>query len=215
MREIFTVKRLCRAGVIAALYVALTYAFGAIAYNGILQIRPAEALCILPLFFPEAVPALFVGCMLSNLASPFILFDVPIGGLATLIAALGTYFIGRAVKQHALKIFLGGLFPVLVNAFIIPIIIVFLCGDLCGYETVMLAYWVNFGSLCATEALWVYGLGIPLYIALYNLQKRGVSAFTNGKKAKATVSAVTVSVDASTAATADSENIPEEQDENV
>lgn len=186
MKEIFTVKRLCRAGVIAALYVALTYAFGAIAYNGILQIRPAEALCILPLFFPEAVPALFAGCMLSNLASPFILFDVPIGGLATLIAALGTYFIGRAVKQHALKILLGGLFPVLVNAFIIPIIIVFLCGDLCGYETVTFAYWVNFGSLCATEALWVYGLGIPLYIALYNLQKRGVYVFTNGKKAKLT-----------------------------
>ncbi len=207
MKQIFTVKRLCRAGVIAALYVALTYAFGAIAYNGILQIRPAEALCILPLFFPEAVPALFVGCMLSNLASPFILFDVPIGGLATLIAALGTYFIGRAVKQHALKVFLGGLFPVLVNAFIIPIIIVFLCGDLCGYETVTLAYWVNFGSLCATEALWVYGLGIPLYIALYNLQKRGVSVFIDGKKAKATVAAET--------AAADSESIPEEQDENV
>ncbi len=206
MKEIFTVKRLCRAGVIAALYVALTYAFGAIAYNGILQIRPAEALCILPLFFPEAVPALFVGCMLSNLASPFILFDVPIGGLATLVAALGTYFIGRFVKRHALKIFLGGLFPVFVNAFIIPLIIVFLCGDLCGYETVTLAYWVNFGSLCATEALWVYGLGIPLYIALYNLQKRGVSVFTDGKKAKRAVAAAT--------AAADSENMeqPENQD---
>ncbi len=214
MKQIFTVKRLCRAGVIAALYVALTYAFGAIAYNGILQIRPAEALCILPLFFPEAVPALFVGCMLSNLASPFILFDVPIGGLATLIAALGTYFIGRFIKQHALKIFLGGLFPVLVNAFIIPIIIVFLCGDLCGYETVMLAYWVNFGSLCATEALWVYGLGIPLYIALYNLQKRGVSVFTDGKKAKATVATATVTVDAATADDESTEQ-PKNQDENV
>lgn len=211
MKEIFTVKRLCRAGVIAALYVALTYAFGAIAYNGILQIRPAEALCILPLFFPEAVPALFVGCMLSNLASPFILFDVPIGGLATLIAALGTYFIGRAVKPHALKVLLGGLFPVLVNAFIIPVIIVFLCGDLCGYETVTLAYWVNFGSLSATEALWVYGLGIPLYIAMYNLQKRGVSAFTNGKKPKATIPA-TVTVDASIETDSESAEQPEEQD---
>lgn len=50
MKGFFTAKRLCRAGIIAALYVALTYSFGAIAYNGFLQIRPAEALCILPLF---------------------------------------------------------------------------------------------------------------------------------------------------------------------
>lgn len=179
MKNLFTAKRLCRAGIIAALYVALTYAFGAIAYNGILQIRPAEALCILPLFFPEAVPALFVGCILSNLASPFILFDVPIGAAATLIAALGTYFIGRLIKPHALKVFVGGLFPVLVNAFIIPVIIVVLCGDLCGYNTAAIAYWINFGSLCATEALWIYGLGVPLYIAIYHMRKKGISAFTD------------------------------------
>lgn len=59
MKNIFTTKRLCRAGVIAALYTALTYAFGALAYDAsIIEIRPAEALTILPLFFPEAVPAL-------------------------------------------------------------------------------------------------------------------------------------------------------------
>ena len=79
-KELFTTKRLCRAGVIAALYVALTYAFGAIAYSGFLEIRPAEALTVLPLFFPEAVPALWIGCMLANLGSPFIMYDVPIGG---------------------------------------------------------------------------------------------------------------------------------------
>lgn len=179
MKKIFTTKRICRAGIIAALYVALTYAFGAIAYTGILQIRPAEALCILPLFYPEAVPALFIGCILSNLGSPFIMFDVPIGAATTLVAALGTYFAGKLIKNHPLKVFVGGLFPVLANAFIIPIIIVILCGDLCGYATVNIAYWVNFGSLCATEALWVYGLGIPLYIAIYHLRKRGVSAFSD------------------------------------
>lgn len=178
MKNLFTTKRICRAGIIAALYVALTYAFGAIAYTGIVQIRPAEALCILPLFFPEAVPALFIGCALSNLGSPFIMYDVPIGAAATLIAALGTYFAGKLIKPHALKVFVGGLFPVLVNAFIIPIIIVVLCGDLCGYDAVNIAYWVNFGSLCATEGIWVYGLGIPLYIAIYSFRKRGVTAFS-------------------------------------
>ena len=49
-QNFFTAKRICRAGVIAALYIVLTYSFGQIAYQGIVQIRPAEALCILPLF---------------------------------------------------------------------------------------------------------------------------------------------------------------------
>lgn len=182
MKEFFTTKRLCRAGVIAALYVALTYAFGAIAYNGILQIRPAEALTILPLFFPEAVPALWIGCMLANLGSPFILYDVPLGGLATLVAALLTYGAGRLIKNNVLKVAVGGFFPVVVNAFIIPLIIVFLCGGAEGYRTTAVAYWTYFGSMCATESLWIYGLGIPLFIAVYHLRKKGVFVFTDSKK---------------------------------
>ncbi len=182
MKNFFTTKRLCRAGIIAALYVALTYAFGAIAYQGVLQIRPAEALTILPLFFPEAVPALWIGCMLANLASPFIAFDVPIGGLATLVAALLTYGAGRLIKNNVAKVAIGGLFPVLVNAFVIPVVIVFLCGGDEGYASANIAYWSYFGSLCATEALWVYGLGIPMYIAIYGLRKKGVTAFCDASK---------------------------------
>ena len=182
MKEFFTTKRLCRAGIIAALYVALTYAFGAIAYQGVLQIRPAEALTILPLFYPEAVPALWVGCMLANLGSPFIAFDVPLGGLATLVASLLTYGTGRLIKNKIAQVGIGGLFPVFINAFIIPIVIVFLCGGDEGYASANIAYWSYFASLCATQALWVYGLGIPLYIAIYNLRKKGVTAFLDGKK---------------------------------
>ena len=178
MKGFFTAKRLCRAGIIAALYVALTYSFGAIAYNGFLQIRPAEALCILPLFFPEAVPALYIGCMLSNLGSPFLVYDVFIGSLATLFAALGTYLVGRFFKKHALKLFLGGLFPVLLNAFVIPVVIVFLCGDL-SYGTKAVTYWTFVGSLAATEAVWVYALGAPLYFFIERMRKKNVSAFSD------------------------------------
>ena len=178
MKGFFTAKRLCRAGIIAALYVALTYSFGAIAYNGFLQIRPAEALCILPLFFPEAVPALYIGCLLSNLGSPFLVYDVFIGSLATLFAALGTYLVGRFFKKHALKLFLGGLFPVLLNAFVIPVVIVFLCGDL-SYGTKAATYWTFVGSLAATEAVWVYALGAPLYFFIERMRKKNVSAFSD------------------------------------
>ena len=89
-KNFFTTKRICRAGVIAALYVALTYAFAPVAYQGIFQIRPGEALTILPLFFPEAIPALYIGCMLSNLASIYLIYDVFVGSLATLAASICT-----------------------------------------------------------------------------------------------------------------------------
>jgi len=171
MKNVFTTKRICRAGIIAALYVTLTYVFMPFAF-GPFQIRPAEALCILPLFFPEAVPALYIGCMLSNLASPYLIYDVCIGSLATLFSAICTFLVGRAIKKEALKLFLGGLFPVLFNALFIPLVIVFLCGDLAGQDTMWTAYLFYVGSFLLTESVWVYGLGIPLYYLLKRLQKK-------------------------------------------
>lgn len=177
MKNIFTAKRLCRGGIISALYVALTFVFGALPFQGFLQVRPAEALCILPLFYPEAVPALYIGCMLSNVTSPFFIYDVFIGSLATLLAALITYFIGRKIRSTPLKIGLGGFAPVILNALIIPVIIVFLCGDMGGYSTKLIAYFVFFASLFITESIWVYALGTPLYFFIDRMQKRNVSVF--------------------------------------
>lgn len=182
MKNFFTTKRICRAGVIAALYVALTCVFGLLAYQGILQIRPAEALCVLPLFFPEAVPALWIGCILANLISGYGWYDMVFGGLATLLAAFLTYGAGRLIKNNILKLVVGGFFPIIINAIVVPLIIVMLYGDLCGYEAVSIAYWVNFGSMCATEGLWIYGLGSLLFFAVLNLRKKGVKVFTDSRK---------------------------------
>ena len=164
-----TTKRLCRAGIIAALYVALTYAFAPFAF-GPFQIRPAEALCILALIYPEAIPALWVGCMLSNITSPYMVYDVFIGSLATLIAAFVTYMVGRFVKNTPLKIILGGLPVVLFNAIIIPLIIVFLCGGSEGFSSAFIAYFTYVGSIALTEAVWVYALGTPLYFTAVKLK---------------------------------------------
>ena len=169
MKNITTTKRLCRAGIIAALYVALTYAFAPFAF-GPLQIRPAEALCILALIYPEAIPALWVGCMLSNLASPFLIYDVFIGSLATLFAAFITYMVGRFIKNTPLKLILGGLPVVLFNAALIPLIIVFLCGGGEGFSSAWIAYATYVGSIALTEAVWVYALGAPLYFAVKRLK---------------------------------------------
>ncbi len=170
MKNVAT-KRLCRAGVIAALYVALTYACMPFAF-GSFQIRPAEALCILPLFFPEAIPALFVGCALSNLTSPFALYDVLFGSLTTLLAACGTYLVGKFLKKDGLKIALGGLFPVLSNALVIPLVIVFLCDGATGYETAFAAYLASAISILLTESLWIYGLGTPFYFVLKRISPK-------------------------------------------
>lgn len=180
MKDFFTAKRLCRAGIIAALYVALNYAFGPIAYVGFLQIRPAEALCILPLFFPEAVPALYIGCMLSNVASLFWIYDVFVGSLATLVAAIGTWGMGKLIRNEIAKVALGGLFPVVVNALVIPVVIVILCGSV-DYGTVTASYWINAASLAVTEAIWVFALGVPLYLFVRRMRERNVPAFSDGK----------------------------------
>lgn len=168
MKNIFTTKRLCRAGIIAALYVALTYAFAPFAY-GPFQIRPAEALCLLALIYPEAIPALYVGCMLSNLTSPYVLFDVFLGSLATLLGALGTFAVGKGIQNTPLKIFLGGLFPILTNSVIIPLVIVFLCGGGEGYASVWTAYFVYASSIALTETVWVYLLGTPIVVTIEKL----------------------------------------------
>ena len=170
MKRFFTTQRLCRAGVIAALYVALTYAFAPIAY-GPLQVRPAEALCILPVFFPEAIPALYIGCMLSNLASPFLVYDVFIGSLATLLASFVAYLVGKLLKKEPLRFILCGLPTVLFNAILIPFIIVFLCGGAEGYASITIAYFATAGSIALTEIIWVYALGAPLYLTMHRLQK--------------------------------------------
>ena len=166
-----TTKRLCRAGVIASLYVVLTYAFSSFAF-GPFQVRPAEALSILPLFFPEAVPALFVGCMLSNLLSMYTVYDIVFGSLASLVAGFCTLWVGKAIKKDWLRVVLGGVFPVVINAIVIPFIIVFLCGDLSGSVGIWSAYFTMVLVFFGTQSVWVYGLGAPLYYAIKKIVKK-------------------------------------------
>ena len=60
---------------IAALYAALTVALSPLSF-GPVQFRVAEALTLLPFFMPEAIPGLFIGCFLSNIAGGFGLIDI-------------------------------------------------------------------------------------------------------------------------------------------
>ena len=169
---LLTTRALARAGIVAALYAALTWVFGDLAY-GPLQVRPAEALCILPIFFIEAIPGLFVGCALANLLSGYGLYDIGLGSLTTLVAAIITFIIGVLFRRNLLSAILGGIPPVLFNAVVIPFVIIL--GDA---ETPMAAYFTMFGEFMFTQSVWVYGLGIPLYFAVRRLRQKGVKALT-------------------------------------
>jgi len=170
----FSAKILCRAGVIAALYVALTYAFMPFAY-GPLQIRPAEALCILPLFFAEAIPALYVGCMLANILGGYGVADIFIGSAITLVAAVGTRYLGGLLKKGWAKMCVGGIFPVLLNATLLPFIFLFM--STAGEAPSATLYFVYFGELFLTQTVWVYGLGAPMYASLSKLRQKGFTPF--------------------------------------
>ena len=163
-----TTRKIARAGIIAALYAAITFALAPYAY-GPLQIRPAEALCILPLFFVEAIPGLFVGCALANILSGYGVYDIVFGSLTTLVAATLTFFIGKALEKNLLSAILGGIPPVVLNAVFIPLIIIFVSEG----ES-MAAYWIYFGEFMLTQSVWIYALGIPLYFLIKRFIRRGV-----------------------------------------
>ena len=77
---------MAQAAMIAALYVALTYVFAPISFSEV-QVRIAEALTILPVFTPAAIPGLFIGCLLGNIMGGALVPDILLGSLATLIGA--------------------------------------------------------------------------------------------------------------------------------
>ena len=112
---------LTQAAMIAALYVVLTLVFQAISF-GEIQVRIAEALTILPVFTPAAIPGLFIGCLIGNIIGGSILPDIIFGSIATLIGAYFTYLLRRQNK------FLTPLPPIISNTIIVPFILRYAYG---------------------------------------------------------------------------------------
>lgn len=122
------------AAIIAALYVVLTFAASLLGLaSQAIQIRFSEALTILPFFTPAAVPGLFVGCFLANLLIGSMPLDTLFGSIATLLGALGTYWIGhvpRAKRKNGQPApgwqkWLAPLPPILANTLIVPFVLAY------------------------------------------------------------------------------------------
>ena len=111
------VLRITQAAMIAAIYVVLTVFISAFNLaSGAIQVRISEALTILPVFTPAAIPGLFLGCLISNLVTGCMPLDVVFGSLATLIGACGTY----ALRKHK---WLAPLPPIVANTIIVPFVL--------------------------------------------------------------------------------------------
>lgn len=161
---------LARAGVIAALYAALTIAFSFTSFaTYTVQFRVSEVLTVLPLFFAEAVPGLWIGCMLGNIISGNVV-DIFFGSLATLIAAGLTFLIGKLVRGRLLRILLGILPPVFVNMFMVPMTYTLFAGE-------PAAYWLQTVFVLAGQAGVLVILGIPFALAF---EKRVWRILTKG-----------------------------------
>ena len=150
---------LAHGAVIAALYVLLTFLCNALVLaSGVIQVRFSEALCVLPMFTPAAVPGLFVGCALSNLLTGCAPWDVVFGSLATLLGALGTRYLRR-------NKYLAVLPPIVANILIVPWVLslVYHCEGSIFYFML---------TVGAGEVISCGLLGLALYAALKKYENR-------------------------------------------
>ena len=147
-------------GIVAALYVVFTAPFASIAY-GPIQVRIAEVMTVFPIFSWGMIPGVTLGCMLANLINPGNLGPVDVigGSLATLIAGILSYFIGKKNK------WLGLIPPVVVNGIIVGGYLPFLLVD-SGSKVTAQAVIISMISVAASEALLMIVLGIPLILVM-------------------------------------------------
>ena len=114
-----SLRYLTHGATIAALYVLFTYLSSLMGLaSGVIQFRLSEALCIFACFTPAAIPGLYVGCLLANILTNSILWDILLGPVATLIGAVGTWLLRRTQNPY-----LAVLPPILANMLIVPLVL--------------------------------------------------------------------------------------------
>ena len=161
----YDLKTISRNALYTALYVALCKVFDYISF-GAIQVRIAEALCIMPIFDDMAIISVTLGCFISNLLFSSI-YDAIFGTLATFIGLVFIKFIKSEKLQIRIKDFKISIDPffikmlptILSNAIIIPFVIKFAFGD-------TMPIWLIAITVALGEIVAVYILGYSLYRAL-------------------------------------------------
>lgn len=149
--KIKSTQFIAQAAVIAAIYVVLTMVFAPFSFREV-QVRISEALTILPVFTPAAIPGLFIGCLLSNFLGGSILLDVIFGSIATLIGAVFTY----RLRDNK---WLAPMPPIIANTIIVPFVLFYGYGVNLPIPLMMLT--VGIGEVISCGVL-----GLILHTAL-------------------------------------------------
>ncbi len=155
---------LTHGALLGALYVALTYLQNFLipgSATWAIQFRASEALCVLVLFTPAAIPGLSIGCMLFNISFAGALpLDFLVGTLATVLATVGMYGLRKmTVMGYPLP---AMLLPAVTN------------GVLIGWELSVYVgggFWLNALYVAIGEAAVLLTLGTALF---YGLRVRGL-----------------------------------------
>lgn len=123
-------KRMARCGLIAALYTTLCMVLAPVSF-GAVQVRLAEALCLLPVFGADYILGVTLGCFVSNLLGvsmgTTVALDILFGTLATFFACVFTWLL-RHFRIFGLAL-PAAIPPVLFNAVIIGLEISFFFPD--------------------------------------------------------------------------------------
>lgn len=125
MKENKKIEFITKAGIIAAAYVVLTMVLAPFSF-GEVQVRVSEALTILPLFTPAAIPGLFLGCLLGNFMGGAVVPDIVFGSIATLLGAIGTYLLKGVAKNN--REYIGAIPPIIANTLIVPFVLKYAYG---------------------------------------------------------------------------------------
>ena len=146
----------------AAVYVVLTLVFEPISF-GPVQFRIAEALCVLPYFFPFTSWGLFVGCLIANLISPVGILDIVFGSLTTLAACWCTAWFGKKNRERWGRCIGGALMPVVWNAVVIGLLLAFTAVDPAENSAPRWVFFLTFaGEVAFGELVVMFVLGLPL-----------------------------------------------------
>jgi len=149
-----SIRFLARAGLYAAVYAVLTIVLAPFSY-GIMQVRVAEALTVLPMIDKAAIPGLFIGCLIANIVGGFGIIDIGLGSIFTLIAA---YLTSRVKRDWQAPIP-----PVVINAVGVGTYLAILLKTPIYWGI----FWVGLGELIAC-----FGLGLPLLYFIRRIRER-------------------------------------------
>lgn len=150
-------KNITHAALIAAMYFALTHLQNFLLPNTatmVIQFRAAEALCVLALFTPAAIPGLTTGCLLFNLSFAGALpLDWLAGSFATFLAC-GSMRLLRKSPLVALSM------PAWFNALFVGWELTIFLGDT-GFT--LAVFWFNALCVALGELGVLYTLGWLLH----------------------------------------------------